>query len=158
MVTTKHSDSQQRHFFPKMYRSKQTKTKFLSLKGKNRLKQVKNCNKWRINIAVPTRYQKFAVTFGNDYEEINSHYRNILHSGIPDIMVAQLYTEILQDATNIIATVVVFRMDLKIFPSIYVVFNISVWPVDTAFSWQLCAVSGERRCAAIGAPVLQFPM
>ena len=69
-----------------------------------------------------------------------------------------LYTEILQDAANIIATVVVFRMDLKIFPSIYVVFNISVWPVDTAFSWQLCVVSGERRCAAIGAPVLQFPM
>ena len=57
MVTTKHSDSQQWHFFPKMYRSKQTKTKFLSLKGKNRLKWVKNCNKWRINIAVPTRYQ-----------------------------------------------------------------------------------------------------
>ena len=93
-------------------------TKFLILKGKNRLKLVKNCNKWRINITVPTQYQLFAVTFGNDYEEINSHYRNILHSGIPDIMVAQLYTEILQDATNIIATVVVFRMDLKIFSSI----------------------------------------
>ena len=70
-------------------------TKFLILKGKNRLKLVKNCIKWRINIAVPTQYQLFAVTFGNDYEEINSHYRNILQSGIPDIMAALLYTEIL---------------------------------------------------------------
>ena len=89
----------------------------------------------------------FAVTFGNDYEEINSHYRNILQSGIPDIMAALLYTEILQDAANIIVTVVVFRMVLKIFPNIYAVFNISVWPVVTAFSWQLCVVSGARRCA-----------